>query len=505
MDIKKLLWPTLLVCTVMALFRRVFAKPYAEKPGSSRGCFDAIDAYVEGQMRRLKIPGASMAIIEGEKIVHQRGFGRARPGGETPTPQTPFILGSTTKSFTALAVMQLVEAGKVELDAPVQSYLPRFRLADAEACAQMTVRHLLNQTSGIPMLAGMVNLANLEDDPEAAERQAQALTTLKLSNPVGTKFEYSNVNYNILGLIVEAASGETYTDYIQQHIFAPLGMSHSYTSQAEAKVNGLAIGHRYWFGYPVAIYDLPLPLGYLPSGQLISCVEDMAHYLIAHLNGGSYKGEQMLSSEGMDEMHCGVAEQRVMGRLIATYGMGWFVTKIDQIEVVSHGGNVPDFSSYMAILPKQKKGVVLLINSDHYGLPIILPEVGDGVVAMLAGQQPPPIRLGFIPWLMRALPCIPLLQIAGIFNTLGMIRRWNQERTPRPSGGRVWMQHILLSLIPNLSLVVLLGYLRTSGLIRYLHLYNPDIAWIARFSGRLAGIWIFLRTRLILRNLRKTS
>ncbi len=115
--------------------------------------YDAIDAYVEEQMRRLNIPGVSLAIVEGDQIVHLRGFGQARPGGEAPTPQTPFFIGSLTKSITALAVMQLVEAGKIELDAPVQRYLPWFRVADPEASAQMTVRHLLNQTSGLPHAA----------------------------------------------------------------------------------------------------------------------------------------------------------------------------------------------------------------------------------------------------------------------------------------------------------------------------------------------------------------
>ena len=117
-----------------------------------RGLYDAIDAYITGQMRRLSMPGVALAIVEGDKIVHLRGFGRARPGGETPAPYTPFFIGSLTKSFTALAVMQLVEAGKVELDAPVQRYLPWFRVADPQTSVQMTLRHLLNQTSGLPML-----------------------------------------------------------------------------------------------------------------------------------------------------------------------------------------------------------------------------------------------------------------------------------------------------------------------------------------------------------------
>src|SRR5512147_865422 len=125
--------------------------------------YEAIDHYIEQQMQHLHIPGAALAIVEGDQIVHLRGFGLACPNGAAPTPQTPFFIGSLTKSFTALAVMQLVEAGKVELDAPVQRYLPWFRVADLQASSQMTVRHLLNQTSGLPMSAGMN--PNLDDCP----------------------------------------------------------------------------------------------------------------------------------------------------------------------------------------------------------------------------------------------------------------------------------------------------------------------------------------------------
>jgi hypothetical protein len=363
--------------------------------------------------------------------------------------------------------------------------------------------HLLNQTSGLPMIAGMANLADLDDRPDAAERQARSLATLKLSHPVGAAFEYSNLNYNLLGLIVEAASGETYADYIQLRLLTPLGMSHSYTSQAPAKQDGLAVGHRYWFAHPVAIPDLPIARGSLPSGQLISSAEDMAHYLIAHLNGGRYGDVQILSAAGIRELQRGVAEQRVMGALVAAYGMGWFVAKIGQTEVVSHGGNVPDFSSYMAILPEQKKGVVLLVNADHWGLPFVLPEVGDGVAALLAGEQPPPIRRGFLPWAMRALPLIPLFQVAGLLATLGRLRRWRQNPAHRPGGGRFWGQHILLPLIPNLSLAAILAYLQSSGLLRYMHLYMPDLSWIVRISGGFAGLWAVLRTGLILRTLRE--
>jgi CubicO group peptidase (beta-lactamase class C family) len=503
MNIKRFLFPSLLVSAVLVLAHRAFAKRAWAKPAPNSAPYDAIDAYVQGQMHRLNIPGVSLAIVEGDKIVHLRGFGRARPGGEAPTPQTPFFIGSLTKSFTALAVMQLVEAGKIDLDAPVQRYLPWFRVADPQASEEMTARHLLNQTSGLPTLPGELALADFDDSPDATERQVRALSTLKITRPVGSKCEYSNLNYNILGLIVEAASGELYAGYIQNHIFNPLGMSHSYTSKAAAKQNGLAIGYRHWFGHPVPAPNWPIPRGSLPSGWLISSAEDMAHYLIAHLNGGHFGDAQILSSANIDELHRGVKEYIVAGISGGFYGMGWFEVDMGQTKTFSHSGNVPDFSAFMALVPEQKRGVILLFNADPYGLPPITEEVGMGVTALLAGQQPAPIKLDFIQWIMRLLPLIPLLQVTGAIATLGLLRRWRKNPAFRPSGGRMWGQHILLPLVPNLTLAAILVYLRSNGLLRFMHVFMPDLSWIARISGGFAGIWAFLRTGLILQTLRK--
>jgi CubicO group peptidase (beta-lactamase class C family) len=494
-----------LVVALKWLGGRLTQAKQAPKRAASSKSFVEIDAYIEAQMKRLNVPGAALAIVEGDKIVHLRGFGRARPGGDAPAPQTPFFIGSLTKSFTALAVMQLVEAGKVELDAPVQRYLPWFRVADPQASAQVTVRNLLNQTSGLPEAAGEQALTDFDDSPDATERQARALATVKLIGPVGSKCEYSNSNYNLLGLIIEVASGEKYANYIQTHIFNPLEMHHSFTTKAEAKQNGLAMGYRYWFAHPFAAPNLPIPSSSLPSGWLISSVEDMAHYLIAHLNGGCFGDVQILSDAGINELHRGVVEYIKVGVSAGRYGMGWFDTETGQTKTILHGGNVPDFSSFMGFLPEQKKGVVLLINADHYGLPPILGEVGMGLTALLAGQQPTPFRLGFIPWVMRLLPLIPLLQIMGVFATLWKVNGWCQDPTLRPGRGRMWGEHILLPLIPNLSLVAILVYVLASKLLGFLLLFTPDLSWIILICGGFAGVWAFLRTGLILRTLHKDS
>jgi len=504
MNMRRLLFSSLVVGAVLAVTRRLFAKTVLAETTPDNVPFDELDAYVQRQMDRLHIPGAALAIVEGDKIVHLRGFGQARPGGEAPSAQTPFVLGSITKSLTALAVMQLAEGGEIDLDAPVQRYLPWFRVADPRASAQITVRHLLNQTSGLPQLSGLLPLADFDDSSGATERQARALASLTLTRPVGSAFEYSNVNYNLLGLTIEATSGESYADYIQNHIFTPLEMSHSYTSQAAAKQNGLAVGYRYWFASPLPVPNLPIPRGSLPSGQLISSSEDMAHYLIAHLNGGRCGRAQILSGGGIDELHRGAVEANEMGVPMGQYGMGWFVEEIGQTKIIWHNGTVPDFFSYMALLPEQKKGVVLLVNANHVMMNMALTEVAMGVARLLASEQPAPSQFGVIPWALRGLLLVPLFQIIGVVATLRLLRRWRRDPERRPSRRRVWGVNILLPLIPNLSLVAIPILLLIRRMLGFMLLFMPDFSWIALISGGFAAIWTCLRTGLILRTLRQT-
>ncbi|MGE5603914.1 MAG: serine hydrolase domain-containing protein, partial [Nitrososphaerales archaeon] len=170
-----------------------------------------IDEYIAAQMRSARIPGLAVAIVKGDRIVYLKGYGRADPSGRPVTPQTPFIIGSISKPFTALAVMQLVDDGKVELDAPVQRYIPWFRVADPKASAQITVRMLINQTSGLPQNPTLVTWT-WPDSPDAIERHVRLLAHVKLSSPPGQSFAYANANYATLGMIVQAVTGQTYED-----------------------------------------------------------------------------------------------------------------------------------------------------------------------------------------------------------------------------------------------------------------------------------------------------
>lgn len=177
--------------------------------------FDEVDAYINTRMIELGIPGAAVVVVEGNQIVHLQAFGVADADGRPVTPQTPFFTGSTGKSFTALGIMQLVEAGQIKLDAPVQTYLPWFRVADVDASKTITVRQLLNMDSGIPRSIGQEQIANVDLSDSAIENNVRALAKITLIAPPGERYEYSNANYVTLGMIIQAVSGQSYETYIK--------------------------------------------------------------------------------------------------------------------------------------------------------------------------------------------------------------------------------------------------------------------------------------------------
>ncbi len=322
---------------------------------SSEIDFKSIDEYVASKMRAPRIPGLALAIVKDDQIIYLKGYGEADASGRPVTPQTPFLIGSVTKSFTALAVMQLVEAGKIELDAPVWRYLPWFRVADPQASAQITVRHLLRQTSGIPEDATTVSWMWPADDAEddAMERNVRLLSTVKLTGPPGQTFAYANVNYVVLGVIVHAVSDESYEDYLKHHIFAPLQMKNSFVSQDEAMRHGMALGHTWWFGFPVAT-TLPYNRSNLPAGYAICSAEDMAHYVIAQMNDGRYQEFSILSPDGIALMHAQPAPK--------TYGLGWETVQEGGHTLINHDGATGNFQASVFFDPETRTGVFVAAN-----------------------------------------------------------------------------------------------------------------------------------------------
>ncbi len=345
--------------------------------------FAAVDAYIRRQMKDGRIPGLALGIVHDGRPVHLRGFGRADDSRRAFTPQTPFFIGSCSKSFTALAVMQLAEAGKVDLDAPVRRHIPWFRVADPEASALITVRHLLNQTSGLTEGAGRG--ATLAAGMHPLEPAVRALAATWLARSPGAAFEYSNLNYTTLGLVVEMAAGEPFEAYLKRHIFEPLDMHHTYTAIEDARRDGLASGYRYWFGFPVA-FDAPGHGGTVPAGGIISTAEDMSRYLAMYQGGGRYHGQVVLSAAGIAEMMRPGPLQRRGAFAGAGYGMGWFTGPWGGVNASYHPGDEPGAHTGMALVPQGNWGVVVLFNVGTHGgaLPGLL-AIEQSVTGMVAG------------------------------------------------------------------------------------------------------------------------
>ncbi|HMM43764.1 MAG TPA: serine hydrolase domain-containing protein, partial [Thermomicrobiales bacterium] len=408
-------------------------------------------------------------IVEGDQIVHSRGFGES---GSTPiTPQTPFAIGSLTKSFTALSIMQLVEDGKISLDDPVQRYIPWFTVADADAAARITVRHLLNQTSGLSRATGIRPL--LEESTDTIEQYVRNLREAELNRPVGASYEYSNANYVTLGLIVEMVSGQQYGDYVRQHVFEPLDMRDSYASHEEGRRQGMSDVHQFWFGVPVKAETPTLP-AQGPTGFLVASAEDMARYLSMYLNEGSYQGRQILSPAGIEAMLAPATntfDRTLLGtEFTARYGMGWFNGPFGDSPALWHLGELPTFNAWMVLLPETNQTVVVLINAGSQmpiaGATEVFSRIPIGVTQILTGNEPP---TGMSLTRFYVVFDLIVLAIVGI-QTWALARLLRRPATPprRPrSLGEGWAlarQTVPLAWEVGLGSLILLGYPALTGI-----------------------------------------
>lgn len=400
-------------------------------PGMARaGLRDAavIDTYAWQQMAAHALPGLAIGIVEGDSVIYLRGFGSAGPDGRVVTPQTPFAIGALTASFTALAVLQLAEAGRIDLDAPVQRYLTWFRVADPQASARISVRQLLQHTSGLPATAGMWAASPGADS--SLEQRVRQLASVELVHPPGVAFQRSGANDAVLGLLVETVAGQPYADYIAQRIFAPLGMQHSGVAQQR----DLATGYHNWFGLPVAARPIALTPGDTPDVGIAASAEDMSRYLLAQLNGGRV-GEVTIASPAMI-----VSMQQPSGVANSNYGMGWTTRTVAGRAMLGQVGAMPLYEAAMIGDPLTRRGVVVLANSASFRLGVqpAVWSIAAGVMSLLAGQQLPSVTLAgwsYGQWIRVLLGVLLVIVMLGILKLVGIdVWRWywraRQRRPP---------------------------------------------------------------------------
>lgn len=325
-----------------------------------------IDSYILSKMDELRIPGVSLGIVNGNDI-YLKGYGKTGSSEKEITAQTPFLLGSTTKSITALAVMQLSEKGEIDLDEKVIAYMPGFSFSNKNESDKITVRQLLNQTSGI---AGPTGGSDYLDADSIRPDFISKLKNESLSYTPGSTYQYAEANFVILGELISIVSGQSYESYVKEHIFTPLKMNNSFTDKKDALASGLADGNITWFGYPVKT-DLPYPKQYTSASAVYSSAEDLAHYILCCLNKGTYENQTLVSEQGMNQiLNPAVALEHPTGY---SYGMGWYIN--DSFAV--HDGRPTNYYSIILLKPESKTGITLLANANNrlvtaeYLMPIV--------------------------------------------------------------------------------------------------------------------------------------
>ncbi|HWQ58483.1 MAG TPA: serine hydrolase domain-containing protein, partial [Clostridia bacterium] len=415
-----------------------FLLPITVNAYAEQDTYKKIDQYVKQSIDRAHIPGMSILIVNKDEVLFSNTYGNCS------SINTPFIIGSMSKSFTAVSIMQLIEQGKVSLDSNISNYLTDCSIGD-----KITVRQLLNQTSGLG--------------------EHQRLSNIKITSSYGTH-QYASVNYSLLGEIIERVSGMSYDEYVTEHIFKPLSMDHSAASLNKSMQSGLISGYRNFFGFPIAgAPDYPNKNSWsqVPAGYISSSASDMGKYLQMYLKGG----EKVITEESINTVF--YSNVLVDASTSYYYGMGWSLTKKYKEPILGHSGLVENYMSNMYILPDSNIGVVILANTNDYLVAgNMFDAMSDSVPLMLLGYSP--IEISDSKYLSSH------LMLDFVYVTLFLIALFPIFRLKRFKGkltayktSRIMVPIIILHAVYPTILLLLPGFLDSPlWILRY---YVPDL------------------------------
>ncbi|MEM7655979.1 MAG: serine hydrolase domain-containing protein [Bacteroidota bacterium] len=379
--------PQIMTCLPLIYLLSSFGLTYAQTPVSK------LDQYFQHMLLEGAAPGFSVAVVQGNQVVFEKGYGLTQIGTSTPmTAKHVLPVGSLTKSFTALAVMQLVEAGKLNLDRSVVADLPWFQTANPIRSNRITPRMLLNNSSGL--YGG--ELRNDLPADAATRYLIESLSSQQLERDPGQLYDYSNTGFALAGYLVHHASQQPYAEYLQAHVFHPLGMES--TSCVPRKFSSLPSLDGHYLGEKEAIPATrearTEPLAFAPAGSVLrSSAHDLAKYLTFLVNPDSFP---LIQAESFSEMlrpqscfpglsYLDGGEDESIG-----YGLGWMLSEIEGRTLIFHGGSTGTTSSFLMWEPARKLGVVLLFNLDYtfvnrYEYPSHT-QIANNVLHLMAGE-----------------------------------------------------------------------------------------------------------------------
>lgn len=376
--VRSVLTLCLCACIAIGIFgnsRQVYA---AQQPSVAQ----SLSSYIQGQWNASKIPGLAISVMQNGQPVYSLDAGYADVDAQRPvTSSTLFELGSDSKAFTALAILQLEQQGRIVAQAPVSRYLPWLWMQFQGQKQTITVDEFMHHTSGVG--ANTIGNIPVSSATNALEMTVRTLVGLELNHKPGQVFEYATINYDVLGLIIEKVTQESYEQYIREHILLPLGLTHTYVGRSGLDQAQIAVGYKMFLGTPRR-YDAPDYRGNTPSGYILSDQADMLRWMQIQLGliTVSPTFSQLIQQSHLPDRSVSPDTDG------SSYAAGWSVFQQGG-GLISHDGSNPTFSSYVAFLPAQKVSIIILTNMDSNYTDVI----GRGIANTFLGSDlPKPIQ-----------------------------------------------------------------------------------------------------------------
>lgn len=407
------------VIAVLILFSGFATPSYALSDSQS----DSIQTLLDDACRISGVPGMSISILANDEVLYFSSGYADREKGLTASENTLYELASVSKAFTGIGILLMEEQGLLSMNDTIQKYLPWFTLKYQGKSVDMqriTLNNFLHHTSGLTNGSHFQNIPQ-GNTPDMLQKTVETLVDAELSFYPGEQYNYGTVNYDILGLVIESVSGQSYEDYMKKQVFQPLGMHQTYVYKEDAQATGqLAQGYRSSF-FMTTPYDAPDYAGNKPAGYIISCTKDMARWM----------GIQMGIIQDIPEIFHEVIATSHQGDMSVSdvngmfYAAGWLVNP-DQT-IIEHSGGNPNFATEVAILPNERTALCLLTNGANTNINLVLKvkEILEGNLSQsyeMSGTQ-------YLDIILSSATIICCL-LAVLFFLLGLRRKKMNERQP---------------------------------------------------------------------------
>ena len=311
---------------------------------------------IKGHMEDLHIPGVAVGVRHGDEEF-TRGLGVTNVDHPVDVDgSTLFQIGSITKTFVGTLAMRLVEMGKLEPDEPIRTYLPDFKVLDEEASQKATVRHLFTHTAG---WVGDWFPEDLGHGDDAVKRYVASMAETPQLTPVGETLSYNNAGFNVAGRVLESVFGRVFTDIMQEMLFDPLGMDHTYLLPWDVMTHRFAVGHTVNDDDPAVARPWSIGRASGPAGGIVTNVKDMLKYAEFQLGDGSFNGERLLEPESLRRLHTPQVQFTPYNSVALTF----WVDDRRTVRSMGHGGGTVGQISLFTIVPDEDFGMLLVTNS----------------------------------------------------------------------------------------------------------------------------------------------